>query len=631
MLILARCLPMDRLTTLQAGGGGCESLKTFGKLQIDEKALAEMRGPFFVLILRTWRADYRNSFVRIFIGLSDFRLRVLFSKLFLVVFLIGREVWINEFKRRSVMNLLSNMSLRAVMIVLGALLLTAAVACNSDDPEPTQVASDANAVMADDDAMMDDEMMADEMMADEMMADEMMADDDAMMDDEMMADDDAMMDDEMMAVDEAMMDDEMMADDDAMMEHSPTKFSVVIENVGGIFDFTSSGVGADAPAGPGDSFSFEFDAAPGSSLSFATMFVPSNDYFFSPSENGIELYDSSGSPVSADVTDQIMLWDAGTEENQEPGTGSEQPLMNGGNANDTPDSNSNVRLAADTFSNLPAVSDVVRVTVRHLDGTTFRAIIENVSTEGTLVHSSGGSSAVPLTPPFWVVHTAAAPLFTNGQSDRGDGLELLAETGSPAALAAAIGARTGLTSPIAPGAFAVHNVDSVLFGSGVAVLENGLESLAEDGSPAALGSALESVHGVSASGVFTNPVGSDSAAPAFPGDSYSFEIEAVAGDRLSLASMLVQSNDLFYAPSGTGIELFDESGSPISGDVTSQFLLWDAGTEVNQIPGVGADQAPRQSGPNTGESEMGVVMQVDDGNMYPDVDLIIRVTITPMG
>jgi hypothetical protein len=29
--------------------------------------------------------------------------------------------------------LLSNMSLHAVMIVLGALLLTAAVACNSDD------------------------------------------------------------------------------------------------------------------------------------------------------------------------------------------------------------------------------------------------------------------------------------------------------------------------------------------------------------------------------------------------------------------------------------------------------------------------------------------------------------------
>ena len=37
---------MDRLTALQAGGRGFESLKVFGELQIDEKALAEMGGLF---------------------------------------------------------------------------------------------------------------------------------------------------------------------------------------------------------------------------------------------------------------------------------------------------------------------------------------------------------------------------------------------------------------------------------------------------------------------------------------------------------------------------------------------------------------------------------------------------------
>ena len=37
------------------------------------------------------------------------------------------------------------------------------------------------------------------------------------------------------------------------------------------------------------------------------------------------------------------------------------------------------------------------------------------------------------------------------------------------------------------------------------------------------------------------------------------------------------------------IALFDASGRPISGDVSSALGLWDAGTEVNEEPGVGPD------------------------------------------
>ena len=55
------------------------------------------------------------------------------------------------------------------------------------------------------------------------------------------------------------------------------------------------------------------------------------------------------------------------------------------------------------------------------------------------------------------------------------------------------------------------------------------------------------------------------------------------GDRLSLTTMMGQSNDWFYAPVESGIPLF-ENGNPISGDITSQIILWDAGTEVNQEP-----------------------------------------------
>jgi hypothetical protein len=68
--------------------------------------------------------------------------------------------------------------------------------------------------------------------------------------------------------------------------------------------------------------------------------------------------------------------------------------------------------------------------------------------------------------------------------------------------------------------------------------------------------------------------------------------------------MMGQSNDWFYAPAESGILLF-KNGNPISGDITSEIILWDAGTEVNQEPGIRPDQGPRQKAPNTGEAENG--------------------------
>ena len=65
--------------------------------------------------------------------------------------------------------------------------------------------------------------------------------------------------------------------------------------------------------------------------------------------------------VTGDVTDMVYLWDAGTEANQEPGLGADQaPRQSAGNTG-AADSDSNVRRADDTFGNLPAVSDVIRV------------------------------------------------------------------------------------------------------------------------------------------------------------------------------------------------------------------------------------------------------------------------------
>ena len=416
-----------------------------------------------------------------------------------------------------------------------------------------------------------------------------------------------------------------------------TTFEVRVENVSQAYDYTSTGifhtpVGAESPGplAPGGSYEFTFDAGPGSRVSFATMFVQSNDLFYAPRGDGLTLFDEMGMPVSGDITDQIYLWDAGTELNQEPGLGADQAPRQAGADTGPADANTNVRMADNAFGNLPAVEDAIQVTLSHLGGTEFKIRIANVATDEILMTSDGGSSPVLLAPGVWTVGPEANALFTEGQPDRGLGLEALAEDGAVAGLHDALKARTGLTSPIAPGVYAVHSGSSVLFASGSGDRGEGLEALAEDGDPSGLAAAVASRAGVTDSGVFSTPEGASGPAPAFPGDAYVFYVAAVPGDRLSLATMLVQSNDLFFAPAEAGIALFDAGGIPQNGDITGMILLWDAGTEVNEVPGVGLNQAPRQGGPDTGADENGDVRQVNDGHIYPTVDQVVRITISPI-
>ena len=73
---------------------------------------------------------------------------------------------------------------------------------------------------------------------------------------------------------------------------------------------------------------------------------------------------------------------------------------------------------------------------------------------------------------------------------------------------------------------------------------------------------------------------------------------------------------------------FDAKGNPISGDVTDKFILWDAGTEVDEEIGIGPNQGPRQKGPNTGADEHGVVSRVKDARWTGKNAEFFRVTIT---
>ncbi|WP_218082473.1 spondin domain-containing protein [Anthocerotibacter panamensis] len=191
-------------------------------------------------------------------------------------------------------------------------------------------------------------------------------------------------------------------------------------------------------------------------------------------------------------------------------------------------------------------------------------------------------------------------------------------------------AKDGTKWPFAlsPGAWVVSKGKNPLFTPGKRAGKAGLETQAEDGNPRVLAQAVQAKKLLG--GYFNTPVGTDKPDAIGPGGSYEFTVKASRGSKLFYTQMFGQSNDLFYG-TAKGIPLFDAQGKPKSGNVTTYVQLWDAGTEVNQEPGVGPDQAPRQKDFNTGKTEKKSVGIVRDAFTYPTTSTVLRVTITPQG
>jgi len=135
----------------------------------------------------------------------------------------------------------------------------------------------------------------------------------------------------------------------------------------------------------------------------------------------------------------------------------------------------------------------------------FTVRVENVSVGNILKLSNGKTAAVAVAPVLYVIHTNRGPLFTSGEPDRGKGLEALAEDGPTGPLAASLKGQ--------PGIVRVGSIDT--------------------------------------------PVGAGGPGDIWAGGAYEFKVTAKPGERLTIATMFVQSNDLFYAPREEGIALFD--------------------------------------------------------------------------
>jgi hypothetical protein len=114
-----------------------------------------------------------------------------------------------------------------------------------------------------------------------------------------------------------------------------------------------------------------------------------------------------------------------------------------------------------------------------------------------------------------------------------------------------------------------------------------------------------------------------------PGQSASFSFSASKNQSVTFASMYGWSNDLFFAPANPGIRLYQNDGTPITGDVSSQIKLWDNGTRVNQAPGMSVTH------PGTAEVTQRNIREIsgtdDYGNTYLPVSQLMKVSLAYNG
>lgn len=114
-----------------------------------------------------------------------------------------------------------------------------------------------------------------------------------------------------------------------------------------------------------------------------------------------------------------------------------------------------------------------------------------------------------------------------------------------------------------------------------------------------------------------------------PGQSVSISFSAAKSQRLTFATMYGWSNDLFFAPENPGIKLYNDDGSAITGDVSSQVKLWDNGTRVNQAPGAEVMH------PGTAEANVENIKEVngtdDYSNTYLPASQLMKVSLDYKG
>ncbi|SEW36137.1 hypothetical protein SAMN05428988_4450 [Chitinophaga sp. YR573] len=379
---------------------------------------------------------------------------------------------------------------------------------------------------------------------------------------------------------------------------------------------TFKGTGTPPVILPGQSVSIQFSAAKGEAISFATMYGWSNDLFFAPANPGILVYDATGNPIEGDVSSQVKLWDNGTRINQVPGATVNHPGV-ADNQNIVEVNGTDAQ--GNTY--LPA-SSLVKATLKYNGNSAFTLTLENTS--------GGTANETPLSPGVWSVSYIvggqllnAAPLYTAGKPTA-NGLTGIAESGDNTVLSAYISSITGIFTPLSPILVVVYNgIDNPIYKTGETDRGEGLKLIAQQGNADVLAAALKTKAGVKAVYVLAAatskvllPVINGAA-----GSSVSQAITVTQGDRIAIATMYGFSNDWFFASSGNGVDATQK------GDISTSIALYDDGTAISQFPGAGITQFNLAGTPLAESKAIAAVPNPNEFTTLPAIQNFIRVTI----
>ena len=424
-------------------------------------------------------------------------------------------------------------------------------------------------------------------------------------------------------------------------------FTVTLENVAPTKLFTSSGVFntpvGDLSAGaatPGKTYKFTVDAGRKQKLFFATMLAATNDLFFAPSGDGIPLYLDNGTPITADVTSQVYLWDAGTELNEEPFLGPNTVTKQAAPNTGPVDTNTNVRKIGDVTEGFifayPAVASMLKVTVTHTTGTLFDITIDDL-VGAALTTSDAVVHPLPISPGVWAMSGTERQLrcSTAGMAAPAHRSRISRRRRQPRDAGHVRRDDLGHHVPCLARRVATppNRQQAVVHLWRARLRQRASKPMPKMATRGAAGrKPLVSRRLHHWRHLFNTPVGAVAPGPILPGSQYSFTFDASPGDSLSFASMLAATNDVFFAPQDTGIALFDANDVPTTGDVSSQIYLWDAGTEGNEEPGIGPNTVTNQLAPNTGSPGEGKVQLLSavttDTYSYPSAQSVLKVTIS---
>lgn len=365
--------------------------------------------------------------------------------------------------------------------------------------------------------------------------------------------------------------------------------TITIENISKPKLFNQSGVFKNEKGNiikPKEKISFKFSAGNKQSLMFTTMYGASKDWFFATQQPGIKLYNEKGQPITGDVSEQVKLWDNGTKDDK--GMPEKKPIME--------------------------VKGIEAAKLMKLD-----LQYDEMKSEFTLTitNISSGEHETPFSPGVWAVPnfdgaklTVDMPFFTPGKESNPE-VTNIAQMGDTSKLWEKVKGETGLFTGLSPLMVVVYKGNkNPVFEIGKKDAGKGLKNIAQMGDAKMLMEALKKMPEV-------KDVYLAGSTPIVPGKKEMVKVDLAEEYKLAYVTMYGFSNDWFYANE-------KEIPATFRGNATSNTILLDCGTGVDQFPGAGNKQALFGG---TSDKEDKAIQKVAGQFPVPMVKDVLNITI----